>query len=154
MSNYRSFYGRPLWADFEDLTPKQRRRGARKSERDFLAGGQPPSHPRRGMGTSGNPARRAEGHYQTSGWGGVPGECGAECVCGVTFDGFDSIAEASALLDGHMAASPRPRTREPLRGDFARYVAVRHSRPAPPADARRPGQPAWAKRFDLVERAR
>jgi hypothetical protein len=58
MSNYRSLYGLPVWADFEDLTPKQRRRGARKSERDLLAGGVPTPHPRRGKGLSGHPGRR------------------------------------------------------------------------------------------------
>ena len=149
MSNYRSFYGLPSYADSDRLTPKQRRRGARKTERDLLAGHEPPAHPRRGKGTSGNPARRAGGHYETAGWTGGPGECGVECVCGVSYDGFDTIAEASALLDDHIADSPRPRTREPLRGSFSRYVAVLHERPG----ARRPGEPAWAKRFDLVERA-
>jgi hypothetical protein len=58
VSNYRSLYGLPVWADFEDLTPKQRRRGARKSERDLLAGAVPPAHPRRGKGLSGHPGRR------------------------------------------------------------------------------------------------
>jgi hypothetical protein len=46
MSNYRSFYGLPVWADFEDLTPK------------LLAGGVPTPHPRRGKGLSGHPGRR------------------------------------------------------------------------------------------------
>jgi hypothetical protein len=50
----------PLWADFEDLTPKQRRRGARKSERDLLAGAVPTPHPNRGKGLSGHPGRRRE----------------------------------------------------------------------------------------------
>lgn len=43
-----------------------------------------------------------EEHMQVSGWGGVPGECGAECACGVTYDNFDTIAEASELLDEHI----------------------------------------------------
>lgn len=34
---------------------------------------------------------------------GGPGECGASCICGVTFDGFDTLREALALLDGHIA---------------------------------------------------
>jgi len=42
-------------------------------------------------------------HREISGWGGVPGECGVQCVCGVTYDGFDSLAEASALLARHIA---------------------------------------------------
>ncbi len=43
-------------------------------------------------------------HYETGGWGGLPGECGVECACGTTFDGFDTIAEAAALLGRHIAA--------------------------------------------------
>ncbi|WP_319460058.1 hypothetical protein [Micromonospora sp. RTP1Z1] len=42
-------------------------------------------------------------HRHVGGAGGAPGECSAECACGVTFDGFDTIAEASALLDDHIA---------------------------------------------------
>lgn len=42
-------------------------------------------------------------HMHVGGSGGAPGECSAECACGVTFDGFDSIAEAAALLDRHIA---------------------------------------------------
>ena len=41
-------------------------------------------------------------HRLTSAWGGVRGECGVSCECGVTFDGFDTIAEAEALLDNHI----------------------------------------------------
>jgi hypothetical protein len=58
MSNYRSFYGNPSWTRWDELTPKQRRRGARKSERDLLAGAVPPAHPNRGKGLSGHPGRR------------------------------------------------------------------------------------------------
>jgi hypothetical protein len=60
VSNYRTFYGLPAWADSDQLTPKQRRRSARKSERDFLAGGEPARHPSRGRGLSGHPGRRRE----------------------------------------------------------------------------------------------
>jgi len=42
-------------------------------------------------------------HRVVSGWGGVPGQCGVSCSCEVTYDGFDTIAEASALLDMHIA---------------------------------------------------
>lgn len=42
-------------------------------------------------------------HYESAGWAGPPGECGVECACGTTFDGFDTIAAAAALLDGHIA---------------------------------------------------
>lgn len=44
-----------------------------------------------------------EEHRQVAGWGGVPGECGVECSCGVTYDNFDTIAEAGTLLDQHIA---------------------------------------------------
>lgn len=44
-------------------------------------------------------------HMQVAGWGGVPGECGVECACGVTYDNFDTIAEASELLDQHIEAA-------------------------------------------------
>lgn len=44
-------------------------------------------------------------HYLAVAWGGVPGECGAECACGVTWDGFDRIGDATELLDQH-AANP------------------------------------------------
>jgi len=57
MSNYRSSYGRPAWATGDDLTPRQQRRAARKSERDFLAGHEP-RNPARGKGLSGHPGRR------------------------------------------------------------------------------------------------
>lgn len=42
-------------------------------------------------------------HRQVAGSAGGPGECGAECACGVVFDGFDTPAEARELLDGHIA---------------------------------------------------
>lgn len=41
-------------------------------------------------------------HRLTSAWGGVVGECGVECACGVTFDGFDRIADAEVLLNEHI----------------------------------------------------
>jgi hypothetical protein len=42
-------------------------------------------------------------HRLTSAWGGVPGECGVSCECGVTYDGFDTIAEAEKLLTEHIS---------------------------------------------------
>lgn len=44
-------------------------------------------------------------HRQIAGWGGIPGRCGVECECGVTFDHFDTIAEADALLQQHIASA-------------------------------------------------
>lgn len=47
-------------------------------------------------------------HRQVAGWGGGGSACGAECACGVAFDGFDTMAEAGAILDSHIAdASPK-----------------------------------------------
>lgn len=42
-------------------------------------------------------------HELDSCWKGEPGECGASCVCGVTYDGFGSLAEAGAFIDRHIA---------------------------------------------------
>lgn len=42
-------------------------------------------------------------HYESGGWKGVePGTCGVECACGVTYDGFDSLAEAAEFLARHI----------------------------------------------------
>ncbi|WIM97803.1 hypothetical protein ACTOB_001357 [Actinoplanes oblitus] len=42
-------------------------------------------------------------HYHLSGQTGGPGECAAECACGLTFSGFDTLAEAVAQVDRHIA---------------------------------------------------
>lgn len=42
-------------------------------------------------------------HKHIGGSAGGPGECSAECACGTTFDGFDTHAEAVALLEQHIA---------------------------------------------------
>lgn len=42
-------------------------------------------------------------HYHAAGSGGGPGACSAVCACGLTFAGFDTIAEAVKLLDQHIA---------------------------------------------------
>jgi hypothetical protein len=44
-------------------------------------------------------------HRQVAGWKGGPGECGAECSCGETYDGFDSLGAACELLDRHIVRS-------------------------------------------------
>ncbi|QLQ37952.1 hypothetical protein [Micromonospora robiginosa] len=46
-------------------------------------------------------------HYHAAGAGGEAGACAAVCACGVTFAGFDSIAEAVVELDKHIA-NPDP----------------------------------------------
>lgn len=42
-------------------------------------------------------------HRYAEGWKGGPGECGASCACGLTYDGFDTLAEPSELIDRHVA---------------------------------------------------
>jgi hypothetical protein len=44
-------------------------------------------------------------HYHSGGWttGNAPGSCGAQCACGVTFDGFDTYAEAVEMVQQHIA---------------------------------------------------
>lgn len=45
-----------------------------------------------------------ETHGLTRFWkGDDPGSCGAECECGVSFDGFDTLAEATGLINDHIA---------------------------------------------------
>ncbi|ANZ35558.1 hypothetical protein BBK82_05140 [Lentzea guizhouensis] len=41
-------------------------------------------------------------HRHAGGWKGEPGDCGASCSCGVTFAGFETLGEASALVDAHI----------------------------------------------------
>lgn len=50
-------------------------------------------------------------HEQENGWSGPNGDCGVSCTCGVMFDGFDTIGEALALLDLHIA-NPEERIEE------------------------------------------
>ena len=48
-------------------------------------------------------------HGEVGGWAGpYPGQCGIECACGVTFDGFDTLAQAHELLDLHIASYRKP----------------------------------------------
>ncbi|MCX5066958.1 hypothetical protein OOJ91_13985 [Micromonospora lupini] len=42
-------------------------------------------------------------HRVSSAWKGGPGECGAQCACGLTYDGFDTLKEPSDLIDRHVA---------------------------------------------------
>ncbi|MEV4846104.1 hypothetical protein AB0K20_23165 [Micromonospora matsumotoense] len=46
-------------------------------------------------------------HRHVAGSTGSPGEWSAECACGVTFAGFDTLGEAVAVLDRHIA-NPAP----------------------------------------------
>jgi hypothetical protein len=47
-------------------------------------------------------------HAHVGGSAGGPGENGAACACGVSFDGFDTHADAIAVLNGHIAATKPP----------------------------------------------
>jgi hypothetical protein len=47
-------------------------------------------------------------HDAAEAWKGTePGSCGVECVCGVVFDGFDTLAEATQELKHHIK-TPEP----------------------------------------------
>lgn len=74
-------------------------------------------------------------HKRVAGWGGVPGECGVECACGVTFDNFDTIAEADALLQRHIA-EPLPLGLTPKQRRRAEKKAARDAKRAILAGAR------------------
>lgn len=58
-------------------------------------------------------------HVMVRGVGGVPGGCGAECACGVTFDGFDTLAEATEFLSRHIADETAPPVPTPAEGAAA-----------------------------------
>lgn len=71
-------------------------------------------------------------HRHVAGSGGGPGECSATCACGATFDGFDSIAEAVAVLDAHIADpdggdvnQPQPGADAPVESDGPQPLRVR-----------------------------
>jgi hypothetical protein len=56
-------------------------------------------------------------HREVSGWKGEgdgTGTCGVECACGVTYDNFDSLAEAGELLKVHIEAATSPIEAEPV----------------------------------------
>lgn len=55
------------------------------------------------------PSEPTPKHGHVAGSAGGPGECSAVCACGVTFDGFDTLGEAVAVLDRHIA-NPEPDT--------------------------------------------
>jgi hypothetical protein len=51
----------------------------------------------------GRPAEPKPKHFESGGWKGEdPGTCGIECGCGVTYDGFDTLAEAKKQLQWHI----------------------------------------------------
>lgn len=63
-------------------------------------------------------------HYQVRAWKGEgPGTCGIECACGVTYDGFDSLAEATQQLGWHIA--------DPSGQDFGRADSAKQDDPTP-----------------------
>lgn len=63
-------------------------------------------------------------HYETGGWKGEgAGTCGIECACGVTYDGFDSLAEAKLQLSWHIA--------DPSGQDYGRADTADQADPTP-----------------------
>lgn len=50
-----------------------------------------------------------EDHSHARVWGGLPGECGVECACGLLFDGFETRAAArNAHWDHYLDSIPHP----------------------------------------------
>lgn len=58
-----------------------------------------------------NEERTEAEHEQDSAWHGGPGECGVGCSCGASFDGFNSVDEATDELALHIA-NPEERIEE------------------------------------------
>lgn len=97
---------------------------------DVLPGGADNEHQEDSHGTFTvllpEPGEQKPAHYEAGGWkgGGDKGGCGVECACGVTYDGFDSLAEAAALLTKHIeegnaaAAAMRETPLDELPDDF------------------------------------
>lgn len=75
-------------------------------------------------------------HFETRGWNGGPGNCGVECACGIGFGGFDSLTEAGAVLDEHIAESNDPRDEDNQR---AKAAVVADLRPGEHARIANPG---------------
>jgi hypothetical protein len=76
------------------------------------------------------PAPVAE-HYEARGWKGEgdgTGTCGVQCACGVTYDGFDSLAEASTFLALHIA--------DPAGQDYGRADTAEADDPTPVSGGR------------------
>jgi hypothetical protein len=70
-------------------------------------------------------------HRFAGGWKGTdPGSCGAECSCGDTYDGFDSLAEASELIDRHIARANGPMVLT-IHDPEGRYADMRVPVPVP-----------------------
>jgi len=73
-------------------------------------------------------------HYETGGWKGGPGGCGVKCACGTVFDGFDSLGEATDLLNAHIVRETDPAA--------PTHVAAISERPAEPGEVCTCGRPA------------
>jgi hypothetical protein len=68
-------------------------------------------------------------HEISTGWkGDGPGECGVACTCGVTYDGFDSLAEAEQHLLRHIA--------DPAGQDYGRADTAEADDPTPVSGGR------------------
>lgn len=76
-------------------------------------------------------------HFLGAAWGGAPGRCGAECVCGVTVDGFDTVEVAVYRLQDHIAAANE--TADPLVAGLRKLADFYAAYP----DAPRPSSPSF-----------
>lgn len=90
-------------------------------------------------------------HRHVGGSAGGPGENSAECACGTVFDGLDSRAEATALLDQHIEDEANTRRARELKpGDWVAGLLANH-KGMPPRDAEIAGVYPYT---DAVETAR
>ncbi|SCL12829.1 hypothetical protein [Micromonospora inyonensis] len=82
--------------------------------------GELPYHPEEGVTVVGAPE-----HYHAAGSTGGPGACSAVCACGTAVAGFDTVAEAAAVLDQHIAnpdGTSEPTTRQRLAAELRHLV--------------------------------
>jgi hypothetical protein len=83
-------------------------------------------------------------HYETNAWkGDGPGSCGIECACGVTYDGFDTLAEATQQLRWHIA--------DPAGQDYGRADTAEADDPTPVSGVRVPPHTGGLTEQGLVD---
>lgn len=116
-------FGRPVRDDLDDRTQTYISIGS--IEHRIIA------WHREGRPAEPSPEPLAE-HYEANGWigPGTTGSAGIECVCGVTYDGFDTLAEARTQLSWHIA--------DPTGQDYGRADTAEADDPTPVSPARVP----------------
>jgi hypothetical protein len=92
-------------------------------------------------------------HYHVGGAAGPAGENEARCACGITFAGFDTHAEATAMLDEHIARPALAVHAELDDGPTLEYSAEFVHGPAV-ADVLDPPHPDWRDDEDEAQSAR